>query len=957
MPVNLNTQQTVPASQGGAAAHVGAIGEHTVTLSGQPPLRLDKIKGNPLPFQGFRVATRIQSAEKGMQTNVTAALGALTRPGGRLNPKALMGGLKAFHTSLDNFIRLENTPASRVDQVVVEQLSKSVESLSSRDLAATYQTFQSREMTLLKDALQAEARRNPGNTDVKAALAALFDLEAVVLKEVSERMISVMDLVAAKPQTPEQETAQDAALRAGRRERAVEGADAYANDLSPRNVAILVERSAEAHTRAENTLNARTGAMLADRNVGIDARQIGDTLRGSELTMNVDVSFLFGEGGAIKTGVWENIHHISERALAAGEKAPKGPEYIPFRNAVEEHVFPELAGRPARANERPSYAALNVSGDKRGAVPNYGQTAFVLRPEAAQRATYTAIDTFKKIPLQFNAERRDELTRSLNELASLPGMDENTWTQLRDSDSELRRALDEALTHVPDGPLTLTDMEALIVQETGGTENAPAKAIVNMWVRPLLINAFGDADANRSSTATYDTLENLLPQMEDGVDGEGLIHAAASGESRFTLPGRYIEAQLQGTFVPSRDVAEIRIDSGELIDYKNRCINGERLAALRDFTQANGIKLTIQDFYANLAELASGSWERQAWDELRSIPGINVITQSEVLEDTGPKAGEYTLSLAAQEFSNTHQSIGQTKEAARGLIADAQKLDEQLRGLAAELGISTEDGVPLAGEAMNRVKARFVENVERAIAEASAQGKGINSDAVLSEALRSAAERPLRAKAALLAEMELLEFDNPEQKAAFRGWVVSARALSDPREMRLIHANAMAQVARMERLGPHPALADLSREFANGLRNLYQGVDAFKLEANPDDFGPDDLFTEINRVAFMSATLLKAVNPGLAEQMLETLEAPAARELRGVCAALHGSRTEDLVADDKPFAATLGDMMSFTADAFARQLGKPLSAPPSLSGDIDLASGGTRAALAAAAPNIAAELN
>jgi hypothetical protein len=116
------------------------------------------------------------------------------------------------------------------------------------------------------------------------------------------------------------------------------------------------------------------------------------------------------------------------------------------------------------------------------------------------------------------------------------------------------------------------------------------------------------------------------------------------------------------------------------------------------------------------------------------------------------------------------------------------------------------------------------------------------------------------------------------------------------------------------------------------------------------------LFAEINRVSFMSATMLKAKNPELAEQTFQSLESPAVRDLRGVCAKMY-SMDNVVQADDKLFAATLGDMMTYTAEALAQQLGKPRPASPDFSRDIALVPGETRAALGIAAPNVVANLN
>jgi len=109
---------------------VGKMEGHTVTLSGQPPVRLDKIKGNSLPFQGFKTATKIDRAGQGMQTSLAASLAAMTRPGVNLNPKALLGGMKSFQTSLDRMARHDNIPARDHDKLARVHMEMAVARMS-----------------------------------------------------------------------------------------------------------------------------------------------------------------------------------------------------------------------------------------------------------------------------------------------------------------------------------------------------------------------------------------------------------------------------------------------------------------------------------------------------------------------------------------------------------------------------------------------------------------------------------------------------------------------------------------------------------------------------------------------------------------------------------------------------------------------------------------------------------
>lgn len=929
---------------GGAA--VGKIGEHTVQLAGQSPLRLDKIKGNSLPFQGFTTATRIERAEAGMQANASSALHALTRPGGNLKPADLLGGLKSFQTSLGRFAGLNHLTPAQTEPVGLAQMTRAVQGLSNADLTAVYQTFQSPQMALLKEALQAEVRINPANADARAALSNLFDMEAVVLKDVSERILSVMDLA----DTPDA----DAALRQGHRfgERVHEGPGAHARDISPRNMQTLVETTAQSATQAEHT-HATTTAMLADRRITgpdgapLDPRALGDILRGSELTMNIDPTHFFGAEGQVQGDTaWSNAFHLADRGIM-----PRGAHYLAFRDEIEKSVFPELSGQPARANERPLYAALNVAGVRNGAASNYGGCVFVLRPETAQRATYTVDDTFVTVPMQFGAQRTATLNAQLDALreGALPGLPADAAAVLSNPESQLRRDLSAALARVPEGAqMTLKQFEALV--EQAGVRGEMG-AIGNDWVRPMLVRVLADADAQRARTATFDTLENLLPHLGN-VDGTSLLHAATTGRNTFALQGRYIEAQLQGTFIPGRDVAEIRMDVGDLLDWRAHTVDARKVASLVEFASAHDIKLTFMDF-TDVG--ASRGWQEQAVTQLRGM-GVPFLSQADI-DASHDKDVERQRLAESTAFGTSHQSVGELRTAAAALLdGNAAEFNARLLSLLPP-GTNLAE-VPLAGAALDRVKSRFRENVERAITSADAEGRGVNMEAVLSDAIRAAAERPIAQKAALLHDMESLHFDNEAQRTAFRSWVVSARALNNPLEMRMIHANAMAQVARMERLGPNPPLDALVREFATGVGNLGVSIDAFRAETNPEEFGPDDVFTEFNRTAFMAATLLHASNPALAGSMLDALESPAARNLRGVCFKLHDPANDPLFpSEGLATARFLGDFMNYTATGLAQQLDRPKPQQPGFAAPLDYMPPTVRGALGAAIPGLGAALD
>ena len=341
-------------------------------LGTNPPVRLDAIKGNKIPFAGFRTATKVVNAKTGARENAALALRSLASPDGKLDAKALLNAAKSMQTHLNRLGTLGEIRGT-MDDAVIAAFAPEVESLSNTELLNAYQQFLSPEMSLLKRALQAEMSANPRNEDVMAAAANLFSLEALVTKEASNRIIIAQGLA-----QPGQIPPLSAQYGAG-----IEGMGAARPheapaDMSAVSMHVLMDVAIDSSARRE-----RVGGLVADmasrRNLGnIDARQFGDVLRSAGLTINVDLGFLFGMNGPkplLKAGgAWEHIFHSIEAAPDEASRQAaidvKGAGYIQKRDNVERGLFPELSeDRPAVANERPTYAALNLLRQRTGAAP------------------------------------------------------------------------------------------------------------------------------------------------------------------------------------------------------------------------------------------------------------------------------------------------------------------------------------------------------------------------------------------------------------------------------------------------------------------------------------------------------------------------------------------------------------------------------------------------------------
>ena len=926
-------QAAIPAQTQATSPAVGTFGDHTVTLAGRTPVRLDRIKGRSVPFQGFRTATKISRADQGIRENADSVMTSLARPDGKFHARSLLNGLKTMQTHLERAHQLQK-PGERVDMdaLLTTHLSEAVRAKTNTAITAMYQTLQSPEMALLKEALEAEVRSNPGNRDAKAILSNLFVLEAVVLKEVSERIVTTMDLGDTE--------SVDAERRAGHRERLVEDDNSHASDISPRAMKVLVEGSAQAATQGERIHSPATADRMRDHNIQrIDPRMIGDVLRQSELTMNVDADFLFGEDGMLTRGDQprRNIYHLGRETATA----MRGADYIPFRDAVERNAFPEFNASPTLANERPTYAALNVDRRVAGAASQYGSCVFVLRPQVAQRATYTVDDTFKVIPLRITRQGIDTLRNLLN-TETPEGFTACPLDALKNPDSEYRRRIEAELAKFADGA-------EIDLKDIGALDNHGSGAAVP---RDFLVRAFGDPEAIRRNTATYDTLENLLPQMSD-VDAAGLAAAARNRGRTPGFQGHYIEAQVQGAFIPSRDIAEIRLNYDHF-SFLSPNEREEHLDALHNFAVANGIKVSIFGFGDTIpAEQVA------RFNEL----GFSAI-QTEVVEqirDDADQAGADATAAATARPS--HQAIGQD---ARNLAENAEAFQARLLSLAGTLPgfaeIGDNPGPLLAGAALDRVKAEFLNAVQSGLNEAVRNDADIpgGADAFLADCLSRAASRMLGAKIALLGELQSLPFDSPEQRAAFRDWVISAGALRDPAEMRMLHTQAMTQAARLEHIAETAgaggdALRTAVTLFGQGLRTVEGGMNEWLQTARPDEFGPDDQLTELNRTAFLAATLLATRNPEAARRVLEVLESPEGRSVRTFFNKLHNNQT--LHSPDMAYAPRLGDFLDFSAQALGRQLEVPTGGSPDSRLGLENVPPRLRELVADPFPNLAAELD
>ncbi|MCF0253890.1 MAG: DUF3626 domain-containing protein, partial [Duodenibacillus sp.] len=888
-PISPDLQVTRELQARGIDETAGVYGEHKVRIGKNPPIRLDKIKSASVGFAGFKTATRIARGRQGVLEHSRGAVMALAR-GGSLDAKSALGALMALQASIQRLAALGQIGPEQRDNTLWA-FASAVENLSNADLARVYQSFLAPEMEVLQAALRREADLSPVPGDALAARAMLYDLQALVLKEAGNRCLraQILDMRQADPDNEELRLlALPGRLTEDYPGPAAAAAQQHAGDISAHNLRTLISVADQSSRVREASAFSERDRLEARSLPSVSLKEMGDVLRSAELTINMSADVLLGWlGGPSVIGSPDeplsNIFHLDARGVR-----PKGESYLRLRDTTEKMLFPELEGHEVRPDERPVYGAMNVGKRSGGAVTGiaYGSAAVVLKPEVARRATYTVEDTFLCPPLAFTAERRQAFY-ALLETSGLPG---GLVAELRDPQSAKRAALDawfDELARLPEAQarhleqkphqLGLSDLH----RDTFGA---------------YVLRCFGDREAARARTANWDNLEALIPHMID-VDGNTLARAAErarqGGDGRCVLRGaQYIEAQIQGPIIPSRDIAEVRIDLGEVDEVSRQ----EAVQRAQAFTQATGIPVkflrTGQDD-TDTDALAAVAAQQTAFDSRHVDEGK--------LEEL-VSAWEQRPAEALRAYIDSHPALE------RGLAPGRLRLD---------------------GNALASIARSVRANVERE----RARGDILNFSAagLLEEAVAGPLERALRVKADLLSELDKLEFDSPAQRQAFEAWVVSAKVLRTTEEMQAAYRGARAQAGLLRRMAGDPPLT--AEAYVQALHEITlastQDIAGLKSRIK-GEWGPDDIMTQLDRFAFMGMALFKSGEPPATPEQLarldERLNSP---EVRALAAGLSAAADNDSFSELKGYGELnlLAAQLQRNLLHAARAAGRPFERP------------------------------
>ena len=812
---------------------VGKLGNHSIKLADGPEINLKSIKSAKVPFAGFKKATKIQRADVGIQTSGNFALKTLTRPSGKLNVQDLLSSLKAMQIHLERELSLGVINKAQIDDRIMAIFAPAVEKLSNSELASVYQSFTSGEMSLLQEGLTREISNNPRNKDAKSIASNLFDLEALVLKEVSNRVAVGSNIPGADSLPTLTETYAGVQVDNYNHE----------HDISSSNLKILVETAAKSATTAEKTVDSVTQDLRAKGIQGIDPRQMGDILRSSELTMNVNLAFLIGDDSPLDRSdkPWENAFHLAEKSEFFN------PIYMDRRDAVEKTLFPEFDGHKVNPNERPTYAALNPLKRLDGGANMYGQATFVFKPEVAQRATYSIDDTFYVIKLTPTAQKISEFYALVPGLINLSKEIRPEFLyDLQKPESQSHKAFDGFLEKMARNPEFSTRN---LNESFAGLLNCNTEE--SLALEALMIKVFANKEKTQANIASFDNIESLLPKLNE-LAGKDLAFAAMrkqSGlDSRVALDcTSYIEAQIQGPMVLDRDIDSIRISKEDF-----EALKDEQQEKLLNWAAQRDISVSIFDFddteFSDMTEEVNLIVEQQKIFNAEHLNVAEVESQAEEIISSDDK---FT------EFINKRMELGQVLQSVK------------------YRSVSLGDDCPLQGAAFRRAKTKFYNEVQNVLRDP------VKNDAKYTEeALKVAFDKSvlpmIESKLDLLKELEDLSFVNTDAKTSFRTWVLSSGALKHPQEMRLIHDRATAQCEAFKELVASSAdPKTVIERFIEEGKKTDGSIAQFYADIGFADHGADDELSELDRICSISTSYLKAEDPALLQKSLDLLSSPA----------------------------------------------------------------------------------
>ena len=923
-------------AQRGITERTGIFGEHKVQLGTGSPIRLDSIKGNSIPYQGFRTATKVARGQDGLLASSRQTLAVLAAPEG-LQADKLLAALK---TNADYMHRL-----GRLGQLSEAQkanslwsLAPAVEELSNTELAAVYQTFTSAEMDLLQAALRREGSVNAKAKDARAAASQLFDLEALVLKEMSNRVSNgrLDDLIAKEGDeaTRAEYESMRPALLSQQYAGVAAARPAYDHDITAGNLHTLANVAAESATRREQN-SAAQAATLARRGISATPKDVGDLLRQSPLTINLPVHRLMRDSSFVLSPdkPMPNIFHVQQQGVQS-----KGESYMHQRVETEHLLFPELAEHDIVPDERPVYGALNTVNNPSGPADRaYGNCLIVLKPEVARRSTFIAEDSFFSPALRITPEKKTLFYNILG-TSQLPA---ETIAELRDPQSEGHQALEAWL----DKGATIPGVTALYLKNPPRVDGLDTESAKEEF-SALALKAFGDREGTRAKMATYENLESLLFGLDD-FNGTLLAEAAerrANGQdASVRLAMNYIEAQVQGPIIPARDFQELRVRLDDMGDAERARL----VERMENFSKNTGVKVTY------LVEQGGAA----------NMPTVdNPVAEVSDLEENNRIGNLFEAGRAyyAQHIrSDVEEALGKALE----------NIQDHLHPLVQQLnlgGVFPAGEPVLRGNILQKLNDKIHDRVQRFLQSPPSQASTV--ERFILPAIRDAATPLLTRKAELLRELDSLTLPpdgqplTPEQKAGLSYWIRSSQ-VGTVEELRMVFQSACTQADALRHIAQaNPPLSadDIFRTLSAASRTSEQTIVAYSRTLPADkEYGLDDTLADMNRSISLAYTLMKNGQPPMQEAALQELHARLTTpEVRHMQEQLYELRQEPALMNIADFGilATVERMLYFHMTNAARAVGTRMN-QSAYTAELSLLPQNRRDLFQAVAPQVMAAFN
>lgn len=826
----------------------GYLGEHRVALAGQPPIRLDEIGTSRIPFQGFRKATRVERANAGARQQAQSFLRSLMGSVHTLDASSMLTSLNTMEAYLGRLSKLGAMTPAEHDERVLSLLAPEVESLDNASLQSLYATLVSRDLGVLREALEQEARAVPEQKGLMMShLGTLMDLEALVVSEVSRRMAAAT--------LPEEEAAQVPTLTAtyGGLEVEAPVREARPNDMGEALLGAMVEASASASMRAETDAQSVTEFAAHHRKLSaVEAREIGDMMRQSELTINLYGHILFGDGDA-DAALPIEAENFSLQNMYARREAGDAVEadYAALREHVEDMLLPQVEGH-ANGQNRPVYGALNVSGNLRGGASTgrYGDSVVVLKESVKKLATFTLDDTFNMPTFRVSPEREQAFLDGVRALGD--SLSPETAAALEDEGSELRQAFHELFSHPRDFKLYQVQSPKLnrclnLIRLQGG------RPLPEIMQKDLFLQTCGCQEETCAEATTFDNLEHLFDKMDLEAKVSMFRAAHENRGGKFLLNNAdYIEAQI-GKALTVDDIAEIRVPSD---NYLPGSAQRQRIEA---WSQRTGVKVTFFSYD----------------DVVASATNINKMQE---------RHQQNLTDVLPEELAELQE------EAWKSVSGDWADRHVARRPEMAKVSAFLEPGSFLRGAATAKYKERVKGTLVLKTKELGLGGSRMKDCAVVT------AETFLNDKLKLLSTACDYQFDTVEQKRAFMKWVLEAGNIRNEREMRMVYEGAMLFKDTMVDLLRHGATGAQVPDAMVGLMVRLQALE--ERYVGDLENGSDDNAAHARRFGFMGAAMLEQA--GLTAEELGTvrslLDSSEMREFRLV----HMTAMEPVLGRDIP---------------------------------------------------------